>query len=346
MLALRSVVWLAAVGVLCLAERANAQNDDACIAANDKSIALRKQGKLIDARRELATCAADACPDIVKTECRNRVQEINGVIPGIVFDVKDASGNPVTQIRITMDGAPLTDHLDGTAIEINPGKHDFSFEVAGQLPVTKSFMIPEGEKAHRETVALGPASMSGTGGTGEQPKPETPTGTPGESSHGGAYLQVGIGASWMYFPDNGSFNTYDWAGFRPDIEFGLHVTGRFDGFVIGLRQAFLLTAVQQNAGGVSQLRLGYDIPIAIGARELSIDPFAVVGIGYIFDGFGFGGPSAGIAAGGGVDAKFFVAGGFYVGGRIEAGAQCFHDVGLCAFTLSGGGSAGFAFGGK
>jgi len=376
------------VCVMLASAAANAQDLKTCIASNEKSLSLKKSGKLIDARKELATCAADACPDAIKVECKKRIAEVSAMIPGVVFDVKDASGNSVTQVKVSIDGAPLVDHLDGMAVPVDPGPHKFTFEVAGQAPVDKTFLIAEGDKAHRETIALGAAGTSTTttnntsttgGAEGEscmstndcaaplrcikktctsakttgKPTESAPASnaTPGESSNGGVYIQTLAGVAWSYFPTAfGPGGAYDWAGFNPEIEFGFHATGRHDGFVVGLRQAFILTAlggiIFPRAAGVSTIRLGWDIPIALGERELVIGPFASAGIGYVFDGLtGFGGPSAGVHVNGGADVKFFIASGFYGFGRIEAGAQCYHDVGICAFDLVAGAGVGIAFGG-
>jgi hypothetical protein len=367
--------------VMLMSTTANAQDLNACIAASEKGLALRKSGKLIDARKELATCAAEACADAIKNECKKRIGEINAMVPGVVFDVKDASGNSVTQVKVSIDGAPLVDHLDGMAVPVDPGPHKFTFEVAGQPPVERNFLIAEGDKAHRETITLGASTTTNTttpppqgaaGAEGEScvatndcsaplrcvkktctaikvsnKETTAPTGTPGESSNGGVYVQAVIGGvAWTYFPSAFSGAGYDWAGFRPDFEFGFHASGRHDGFVVGFRQAFILTMGQGLAAGVSTIRLGWDIPIQLGERELVIGPFVSAGIGYVFDGLSaFGGPSAGLHVNGGADGKFFIASGFYAFGRIEAGAQCFHDVGVCAFDLVAGAGVGVAFGG-
>ncbi|CAN5482229.1 hypothetical protein BH09MYX1_BH09MYX1_36250 [soil metagenome] len=83
------------------------------------------------------------------------------------------------------------------------------------------------------------------------------------------------------------------AAYKVDAEVGFHVSGRHDGFVLAVRQAFY---VRDGTLGTTSLRLGWDIPIAIGDHglELTIAPYAQAGIGYAFSGgdpnfhFGFG----------------------------------------------------------
>ena len=126
----RALVFTAMITTL--ASSASAQDLNACIASNEKAVALKKSGKLVDARKELVTCAADACPDAIKAACRKRAGEITAMMPGVVFDVRDSTGNSVTQVKVTIDGAPFIDHLDGLAVPVDPGPHKFTFEVAGQ----------------------------------------------------------------------------------------------------------------------------------------------------------------------------------------------------------------------
>ena len=165
-----------------------------------------------------------------------------------------------------------------------------------------------------------------------------------ESSQGPAYVQGSVGVNYWDFPSITFFGfisgSYSWSAFRPDIEFGYHPSGRHDGFVVGLRQAFYVTGIQGYAAGATILRLGWDLPFKAGSLEINVDPFASVGVGYIFDG-----PHAGVAATGGIEAKVFLTQGLYVMARpAELGFQCFHDRGWCAFSYAAGVGAGFAFG--
>lgn len=88
--------------------------------------------------------------------------------------------------------------------------------------------------------------------------------------------------------------------YRLDFDFGGHVNGRHDGFVIGFRQAFLFGGGFD--GGITQLRMGGDIAIPIrgGRMELTIAPYGAGGIYYNFNGAD---PRAAISFG--VEGKFF-----------------------------------------
>src|ERR1051326_1844125 len=131
-----------------------------------------------------------------------------------------------------------------------------------------------------------------------------------DSKRGPFYVQgtVPLGLHFGISLDPGG----NWAGWRPDIEFGAHFNGRHDGFVLGLRQAFILTAAPQIGAGTTQLRYGYDLSFPVGENfELVVAPYGTVGIGYTLSSADLGGPNAGLDMSWGVDGKFFFAGGFY-----------------------------------
>jgi len=133
-----------------------------CLNASDASLKLNNQHKLRAERAQLLVCAATSCPAEIRKECLRRVDDVNGQIPTIVFSAKDGAGADLTAVKVTMDGEVLAERLEGTAVPIDPGEHTFTFETAGQPPVTKTLLIVEGQKDRREPVVIGvPAQPSG-----------------------------------------------------------------------------------------------------------------------------------------------------------------------------------------
>jgi hypothetical protein len=126
-----------------------------CLKANESAIALRGERKLRGARDSAVVCAASSCPGQVRDACQNRLRALSAAIPTVVFLAHDSAGHDLVAVHVSMDGAALTDRLDGSAIEVDPGQHTFRFEAAGQPPVEKPIVIGEGEKDRRETVVLG-----------------------------------------------------------------------------------------------------------------------------------------------------------------------------------------------
>jgi hypothetical protein len=131
---------------------------DQCVDANGQGQHLRADGKLSAAREQLRTCANPACPAMVRSDCTKRLDDLESAQPTIAFEVKDASGADVVAVKVTVDGKPLADRLDGTPLAVDPGEHVFGFDIEGQSPVTRTLVLTEGVKGRRERVVVGPGA--------------------------------------------------------------------------------------------------------------------------------------------------------------------------------------------
>lgn len=193
---IRSVVTVAAfvaVAVVGLAARtANAAQTKgaSCTLASDQSIKLRADKKLRAARDQAQLCAAASCSAKVRKACQKRVADLAAAIPTIVFLVKNSAGHDVSDVTVSLDGESLADHLDGTALSVDPGQHTFTFETAGMPPYDQSFLIVEGQKDRHETITLpAPAPASPP-----PPPVAAPVGTADEApTHGSPMKAVALG---------------------------------------------------------------------------------------------------------------------------------------------------------
>ncbi len=147
---------VAGVIVLVVATTARAAPTRAeCIAASEDAQLMKIKSQLRAAREKLVVCSDDACPKIVKQDCSNWLDEVDRAMPTIVFGAHDARGRDLTDVRVTMDGTPLADHLDGKAIAIDPGQHTFHFEMEGAPARDEQLVVREGDKNRNVTVTLG-----------------------------------------------------------------------------------------------------------------------------------------------------------------------------------------------
>jgi hypothetical protein len=161
------------VGVVLLvpcSARATEPDKLACIAANDAAQDLRRAGKLHDAREKLAVCVSTSCPELVRQDCAQRLTEIDGVMPSIVFEAKDAAGNDVAAVTVTMDGQRVD--KPGMPVQADPGEHRFVFEAEGLPRTEKTIVVREGERDRHERVVLGLAGAPGP----MTPAPSSPDG--------------------------------------------------------------------------------------------------------------------------------------------------------------------------
>jgi hypothetical protein len=171
--------FLFTIGALLVPCYAHAAEPDkmACISANDSAQDLRRAGKLREAREKLVLCGSTSCPDVVRDDCAQRLAEVDRVMPSIVFEAKDAAGNDVAAVTVTMDGQRVD--KPGMPVQADPGEHRFVFEAEGMARTEKTIVVREGERDRHERVVLG---LSGA------PGPIGPA--PSSSEEGGAQRTI------------------------------------------------------------------------------------------------------------------------------------------------------------
>lgn len=125
-----------------------------CLMAHEASKSLAKQQKLLEQREQLLRCSAAQCPSDIRTDCVSKVEDVNRAIPSVVFHVTDPAGNDLSAVRVTMDGTLFATQLTGASMPLNPGKHQFRFEVEGQAPVQKEFVILTAQKDRVEDITF------------------------------------------------------------------------------------------------------------------------------------------------------------------------------------------------
>lgn len=189
----RRIIGPIALAVALLARPAAAlPTKDECINANEGAQSLRRTGHLRAAASKLALCTAVSCPGPVRDDCAERLDEVDRAMPTVVFAVGGESSD-LTTVRVTVDGAPFTSKLDGSALPVDPGAHTFAFAAEGYAPLEETLVIQEGEKARVVRVVLqtndGRGDATAKGGGAE--------GSPSHASTDRAlsYVALGVGAA-------------------------------------------------------------------------------------------------------------------------------------------------------
>lgn len=130
------------------AARAAEPIDKAACAETYRSAQVqRKDGALKSARESLLVCASDRCPSVMQPDCTRWLTEVEAALPSVTFAAKGVDGGDVTAVRVSIDGQPITDSLDGKSISIDPGAHALRFEHAREQPIERTIVVREGEKA-------------------------------------------------------------------------------------------------------------------------------------------------------------------------------------------------------
>ena len=144
-------------------------------------------------------CSAASCSGRGARRVRAAHDELTAAIPSVVFDVKDAAGNDVSAVRVSMDGAAAsTDHVGGAAVAVNPGEHTFRFEATPSPAVEKKLVIHEGEKDRHVAVSIGGdanASTTPAAATSSATAPTPATTDQGASSWNGQKTLAVVAAS-------------------------------------------------------------------------------------------------------------------------------------------------------
>jgi hypothetical protein len=160
--------WWVSAALLASAGRAGAEpTKQQCVAANEAAQDLQNSGKLTSARQQLALCATTSCPAVVRQDCVQRLEEVVRTMPTIILAAKHG-GDDLVAVHVKMDDAPLVDHLDGNALQVDPGPHHFAFEADGYTRIDREVVVRTGEKdrivevelrsVERPTVAVTPTT--------------------------------------------------------------------------------------------------------------------------------------------------------------------------------------------
>jgi hypothetical protein len=146
-------LWVLVGGPLATSSAAGAEpTKQECAVTNVSAQDLCRAGKLGEARARFAVCTAVSWPWPIREDCAQRLDK--ATMPTVVPMAKNAAGHDLSAVRVTLDGQPLRDLLDGTAIAIDPSEHTFAFEADGRHKIEETAIVREGERGRRVGVVL------------------------------------------------------------------------------------------------------------------------------------------------------------------------------------------------
>jgi hypothetical protein len=164
------VALLTAIGALA-PTTALAADKAACLSAYDETQKLKKSGKLLEAKKRSLICAQDGCPTVVRDDCTAWSVELDKTIPSMVLVVTDAEGRDVTDAVAYLDGSPVSAHVEGKAIQLDPGTHKLRLEREGYDTIEQDVVAHEGDKNRSVNVKF-PARPGDEPPTAVAPTPE------------------------------------------------------------------------------------------------------------------------------------------------------------------------------
>lgn len=165
-------IWLgllASSALLSMSGVAFADEREQCVTAADQAQDLRDKGFYRRAREQMLVCSRDVCPGAVKRDCAQWLTDLDTAAPTVVVSAK-VGGSDITAVKVSLDGQPLTDKLDGKPILVDPGEHTFRYETPGAPAKEEKAVIIAGQKNRVMSVVFGPEAPN-TGNTGGSQPP-------------------------------------------------------------------------------------------------------------------------------------------------------------------------------
>lgn len=148
---------------------------EACASAAERGQVARHDGKLLDARAEFRKCDAAECPAIVRTDCARWNAEVEAETPSVVFRARDSRARDVIDVRISSAEGTIANHLDGEAVELDPGRYDLRFETPSGAFTSITVLLALGEQRREVTgTFLVPLNADGSRALDLQPVLATP----------------------------------------------------------------------------------------------------------------------------------------------------------------------------
>jgi hypothetical protein len=138
-----------------MSQVAHPRDEEACQAALKDAKTREQEGALQAAKTLLKSCAQNPCSAFVRQQCGNRNTKLEMDTPTVVLLVTDAAGGARTDIQVRVDGEPFASQLDGRAVPIDPGMHDFSFITEGHVFATQKILIVQGQRNRFITATMG-----------------------------------------------------------------------------------------------------------------------------------------------------------------------------------------------
>ena len=134
---------------------------------------LQRDGaKLIEARGQFRLCASPDCKQSRRDDCNAAIASLDERIPKVILEARRGD-DAVSEAKVTVDGAPLVDHLDGRAIELDPGEHEFVFTIGAESVRVKKLIL-EAVPGQTVTATFAPPKTAEP----ERPAPAAPSPAP------------------------------------------------------------------------------------------------------------------------------------------------------------------------
>ncbi len=115
------------------------RSTDQCIDLAERGQTDRAAGRLQAARTNLAECAREECPVVVRRDCAHWLADVEAVMPKVTFVILDVHGRQLTDATISVDGVVLAQ--EQRAHPLDPGPHDVEAAKPGYASAKKQVTL-------------------------------------------------------------------------------------------------------------------------------------------------------------------------------------------------------------
>jgi hypothetical protein len=122
------------------------QENVSCVAAFDKAKESARDSHLRESSGWFAVCSRPSCDRALRKRCAVIRTRVAALLASVVPVVTGAAERADRGVVVRMDGEILTSDLDGTAIVVDPGDHQFTFTKDGEIFATQSLTIGRGQR--------------------------------------------------------------------------------------------------------------------------------------------------------------------------------------------------------
>lgn len=167
-----------------------------CAQKFESAQTLRKDGKLKAAAEALIACSQPNCPTFIAKECTAIYSEVQSSLPTYTLRATEGRDKLITEVRVYLDGELISEAIDGRAVPIDPGVHDFRFVAKGKPEQSTKVLVAEGEKNKIVSVDFAPPEERAAPVAINVTEPVTPVDLGKERKSGpplGAYILGGVG---------------------------------------------------------------------------------------------------------------------------------------------------------
>jgi hypothetical protein len=130
----------------------------ACQVAYQSGQDKENAGQMVEAQKLYLSCSDPSCAAATWHACVSANTHLRATLPTVVPVVVDASGTPRADVEVKMDGQVILSQLNGVAIPVDPGTHEFSFSVGSDVFASTKIDVVAGERNRTISVSC-PAAV-------------------------------------------------------------------------------------------------------------------------------------------------------------------------------------------